>query len=56
MIINNYYDIELNELNKISNVSSKINVKLKPHQLTALNKAIEMEFLLVVPNKVAHDL
>ena len=43
MIINNYYDIELNELNKISNVSSKINVKLKPHQLTALNKAIEME-------------
>ena len=43
MIINNYYDIELNEINKIGNVSSKINVKLKPHQLTALNKAIEME-------------
>ena len=43
MIINNYYDVELNEINKIGNVSSKINVKLKPHQLTALNKAIEME-------------
>jgi superfamily II DNA or RNA helicase len=43
MIINNYYDIELNEINKFGNVSSKINVKLKPHQLTALNKAIEME-------------
>lgn len=43
MIINNYYDIELNEINKLGNVSSKINVKLKPHQLTALNKAIEME-------------
>jgi superfamily II DNA or RNA helicase len=43
MFINNYYDIELNEADKIANVSSKINVKLKPHQLTALNKAIEME-------------
>ena len=43
MFINNYYDIELNESDKLANVSDKINVKLKPHQLTALNKAIEME-------------
>lgn len=43
MIINNYYDIELNDIDKLGIVSSKINVKLKPHQLTALNKAIEME-------------
>jgi superfamily II DNA or RNA helicase len=43
MIINNYYDIELNDINKLGIVSPKINVKLKPHQLTALNKAIEME-------------
>ena len=44
MVTNNYYDIELDETDKESAVvSEKINVKLKPHQLTALNKAIEME-------------
>jgi len=44
MVTNNYYDIELDETDKeAAVVSEKINVKLKPHQLTALNKAIEME-------------
>jgi len=43
MSSNNYYDIELNETDNIAVVSEKINIKLKPHQLTALNKAIEME-------------
>jgi len=43
MVANNYYNIELDETNNTAIVSDKINVKLKPHQLTALNKAIEME-------------
>jgi len=44
MVTNNYYNIELDETDKeAAVVSEKINVKLKPHQLTALNKAIEME-------------
>jgi superfamily II DNA or RNA helicase len=43
MFTDNYYDIELNEHSKLAEQSSKINIKLKPHQLTALNKAIEME-------------
>lgn len=43
MVANNYYNIELDETNNMAIVSEKINVKLKPHQLTALNKAIEME-------------
>jgi len=54
MIINNYYDIELNELNKLGIVSSKINVKLKPHQLTALNKAIEMEKYGIIKYDLKH--
>jgi len=45
MLTNSYNEIEfeLDETSKIAVVSEKINVKLKPHQLTALNKAIEME-------------
>jgi hypothetical protein len=39
----NYYDIELNENNKLAEQPTKIKINLKPHQLTALNKAIEME-------------
>jgi superfamily II DNA or RNA helicase len=39
----NYYDIELNDNSKLAIQSSKINIKLKPHQLAAINKAIEME-------------
>jgi len=54
MIINNYYDIELNDLNKLGIVSAKINVKLKPHQLTALNKAIEMEKYGIIKYDLKH--
>jgi len=43
MSIVNYYDIELNENNKIAEQNQKIKLKLKPHQLAALNKAIDME-------------
>lgn len=39
----NYYDIELNENDKIIEQNEKIKLKLKPHQLTALYKAIDME-------------
>jgi superfamily II DNA or RNA helicase len=41
MVIN--YDLELNENNKQAVQSDRILVKLKPHQLTSLNKAIDME-------------
>jgi len=37
------YNLELNETNIQAEQSDKILVKLKPHQLTALNKAIDME-------------
>jgi rubrerythrin len=39
----NYYDLELNHNNQLALQNDKILVKLKPHQLTALYKAIEME-------------
>ena len=42
-IFSNYYDIELNENDKIIEQNEKIKLKLKPHQLTALYKAIDME-------------
>ena len=43
MFIDNYYNIELNENSVLAVQSPKINIKLKPHQLAALNKAIDME-------------
>lgn len=43
MFMDNIYDIELDDNSKLAIQSSKINIKLKPHQLTALNKAIDME-------------
>ena len=43
MFIENYYDIELDDKSKLAIQSSKIHIKLKPHQLAALNKAIDME-------------
>jgi superfamily II DNA or RNA helicase len=43
MFIDNFYDIELNENSKLAIQSPKIKIKLKPHQLAALNKAIDME-------------
>lgn len=39
----NTYELELNEFNLQSEQPEKILVKLKPHQLTSLNKAIDME-------------
>lgn len=43
MDINNYYDLELNEHNIQAPQPDKILTKLKPHQLTSLYKAIDME-------------
>ena len=39
----NYYDLELNEMNNMAQQTDKIKTKLKPHQLAALNKALDME-------------
>jgi superfamily II DNA or RNA helicase len=39
----NYYDIELNETNKFALQNYRIKTNLKPHQLTALYKALDME-------------
>ena len=39
----NYYDLELNEMNNMAQQTDKIKTKLKPHQLVALNKALDME-------------
>ena len=39
----NYYDLELNEINNMAQQTDKIKTKLKPHQLVALNKALDME-------------
>ena len=50
----NYYDIELNENNKIAQQNEKIKLKLKPHQLTALNKAIEMEKEGIIEYKISN--
>jgi superfamily II DNA or RNA helicase len=52
MFVDNYYDIELNETSKLGIQSSKINIKLKPHQLAALNKAIDMENNRIVRYKL----
>jgi len=41
--MNDYYELELNENNKIAHQSNKILIKLKPHQLTSLYKAVDME-------------
>ena len=38
-----YYELELNETNLLAPQPDKIKMKLKPHQLTSLNKAIHME-------------
>ena len=37
------YGLELDSTNKLASQPDKISMKLKPHQLTSLNKAIEME-------------
>lgn len=43
MDTNTHYDLELNENDCLAAQPEKILLKLKPHQLTSLNKAIEME-------------
>jgi len=43
MVSNNLYDLELNDNNFQAKQPEKILTKLKPHQLTSLYKAIEME-------------
>ena len=53
--MDNYYDIELNENSKLALQSSKINIKLKPHQLAALNKAIDMENMGKIRYKIDNN-
>jgi superfamily II DNA or RNA helicase len=43
MNTNTHYDLELNENDCMATQPEKILIKLKPHQLTSLHKAIEME-------------
>jgi len=43
MDTNTHYDLELNENDCMASQPEKILLKLKPHQLTSLHKAIEME-------------
>jgi len=50
-----FYDLELNGTNFQAPQSDKILVKLKPHQLTSLYKAIEMENNGVITYKL-HDI
>lgn len=50
----NYYDIELNENDKIIEQNDKIKLKLKPHQLTALYKAIDMENNGIINYKITN--
>ena len=50
----NYYDIELNENDKIIEQNEKVKMKLKPHQLTALYKAIDMENNGIINYKISN--
>lgn len=50
----NYYDIELNENDRIIEQNEKIKIKLKPHQLTALYKAIDMENNNIINYKITN--
>lgn len=43
MNLQTFYDLELNENNNLAIQPEKVFIKLKPHQLTSLNKAIDME-------------
>jgi superfamily II DNA or RNA helicase len=43
MVNENFYDLELNNESIQASQPENILIKLKPHQLTSLNKAIEME-------------
>ena len=53
MSIVNYYDMELNETSNIIEQNNKLKIKLKPHQLAALNKALEMEINGTIRYKIS---
>ena len=50
----NYYDMELNEMSEIALQNDKLKIKLKPHQLAALNKALEMEINGTIRYKISN--
>jgi superfamily II DNA or RNA helicase len=54
MSLVNYYDIELNETSNITEQNNKLKIKLKPHQLAALNKALEMEINGTIRYKISN--
>jgi superfamily II DNA or RNA helicase len=54
MSLVNYYDIELNENSNIIEQNNKLKTKLKPHQLTALNKALDMEINGTIRYKISN--
>ena len=53
MSIVNYYDIELNENSNITEHNNTLKIKLKPHQLAALNKELEMEIYGTIKYKIS---
>jgi superfamily II DNA or RNA helicase len=54
MVNTNYYDIELNEFSNIAEQNNKLKIKLKPHQLTSLYKALEMEIKGTIQYKISN--
>ena len=54
MSVVNYYDIELNERSNLTEQNNKLKIKLKPHQLAALNKALEMEIHGTIRYKISN--
>lgn len=54
MSLVNYYDMELNETSNITEQNNKLKIKLKPHQLAALNKALEMEINGTIRYKISN--
>lgn len=53
--MNNVYDYELNENSIQAKQPDNILIKLKPHQLTSLNKAIDMENNPIINYKVKNN-
>jgi superfamily II DNA or RNA helicase len=51
----NYYDLELNEMNNMALQCDRIKTKLKPHQLVALNKALDMEINGSIRYKITNN-
>ena len=46
--------MELNEMSEIALQNDKLKIKLKPHQLAALNKALEMEINGTIRYKISN--